>query len=322
LRTPPLLLQILGVITLLTGCSSTSTGEGDTSAAEALAGTGPLGSDEILGTLSCGQTISASYTGTPAYGAYELTVAKGTVVDVSVAGSLGVQTDAWLLRSTFSEVTSAAGIPDAHLTATIARTGNYYVAFKNKPQKPETLTVTLACSTPGDAGAADSGPPDSGAQPTYPMLPLGPVSLAATVSLPGVVTYAVCADDSCDSRNVYSLDGTSQLACTFTGSNPGTVGASCEVALARPDPLLCWDSSGGCTHTAQDPWSSALTAEVATSGAFTLGWSSPNGPNGSVTGSLGRRGVDPLSLYVDGLSEDALVYWVTGKGQGPLATTP
>jgi hypothetical protein len=162
-----------GVVGLLGGCAAVAVGcsatPGDGAASssdnEALAGTGALTSNEIIGSIACGGATSVAYTGTPTYLAYTFAGTKGESVNVVASDKSGTA-DLWILRSDFSELASGSGTPSANVVATIPKTGTYYIAFKQKANEAKTFSVSVACAGvdagPPDAGPPDSGPPDAG----------------------------------------------------------------------------------------------------------------------------------------------------------------
>ena len=125
----------------------------------------------------------------------------------------------WILRSDFTEVTSAGGVPSASVAATLAKTGTYYVAFKNKSGTAEQFDVSLSCEGE-DGGAADAGTPDSA---------------TADSAAPPPVTLSYC-----DFSDVSSLamngnasqNGSSLRLLPNVQSQAGSVYASSPVALS------------------------------------------------------------------------------------------
>lgn len=143
-----------------------------------------LKSTEILGDLSYGQTSSAvAYTETPLYSAYRFHGTAGDNVDAWIRSSDG-DARAWLLRETFSTVTSNdnadSSTHDAHLTAKLAKTGTYYIAFREKNREDASITVTLNGTTPTEAGIWDpshcDGAPLTQADLTHYFEPAGTFS--------------------------------------------------------------------------------------------------------------------------------------------------
>lgn len=144
---------------------------------------------QILGSISQGQTLSAAYTRTPKYRAYSFTAARGDVVDFWVRSSNGGDAYAYILRSSFSTMTSNNDAPgngkDAHVRATIATAGTYYVVFRDAALKNATFNVEFKkpAAPAVDAGPApDAGPqvPSCGGAPRFPTT--GPLN-ASSVTL-------------------------------------------------------------------------------------------------------------------------------------------
>jgi len=78
-----------GAALVAAGCSSAAaTDPASSSSSEALAGTGPLSSSEILGATACASTLTATYTGSTTYLAYSFPGIKGESVDIWVAPAL------------------------------------------------------------------------------------------------------------------------------------------------------------------------------------------------------------------------------------------
>lgn len=143
-----------------------------------------LKTTEILGDLSYGQTSSAvAYTETPLYRAYRFHGTAGDNVDAWIRSSDG-DARAWLLRETFSTVTSNdnadSSTHDAHLTAKLVKTGTYYIAFREKNREGASITVTLNGTTPTEAGIWDAshcdGAPLTQADLTHYFEPAGTFS--------------------------------------------------------------------------------------------------------------------------------------------------
>jgi hypothetical protein len=145
-----------------------------------------------LGSIARGQTLTASYTSSPKYRSYSFTAAAGDVVDFWVRSSNGGDAYAYILRSSFSTVTSnhdAPGTKDAHVTAKIATAGTYYLVFRDEALHDATFTVEFnKPAVAVDAGAPDApaASPDDPFDPnscTGPLL-TNPVSMFA----PGATT--------------------------------------------------------------------------------------------------------------------------------------
>jgi hypothetical protein len=144
-------------------CSSASNGDGaETEEADSALSAALI---QNLGSISRGQTLSAGYTSTSKYRSYSFTAAAGDVVDFWVRSSNGGAAYAYILRSTFSTVTSnhdAPGTKDAHVQATIATAGTYYLVFRDEALHDATFTVefnkpAVAVDAGTDAPACRSG---------------------------------------------------------------------------------------------------------------------------------------------------------------------
>jgi len=224
-------------------CGAPASDEGETSSDELRALTGP----EIVGTIAYGAPpVSVPYTKTPLYRALSFVGQAGDDVDIWVRGGTG-QAYAWLLGSNFATKSydhAPAGAHDAHMALTLTASGTHYIAFREASGQPATFSVSLAKGLGGgedDAGAADTGTKDAavdasppkdaaadGAGPvTYAAFPLGPVSLQVTV--PGIDCRRSV--DTHSPRGVVVMSGSGSVTCTFTGTNPGTVNASCTAQI-------------------------------------------------------------------------------------------
>jgi hypothetical protein len=102
---------------------------------------------EIVGTLAYGQTSApVAYTKTPLYRAFRFDGIKGDAINAWVRSNDG-DARAWLLADSFATITSnldaAPGNKDAHLEATLPRSGTYYVVFRETARKNAAFTVSL-----------------------------------------------------------------------------------------------------------------------------------------------------------------------------------
>jgi hypothetical protein len=275
--------KFVSVTLAVAACSSATQGT-SSSGAEALAGTGTLSASEILGSISCGETEAAAYRGSPAYGAYSFAGTKGQTVNVALAGSTSAEAEVWLLRSDFTEVTSAGAATKTSLSATLAKTETYYIAFRDKSGASETFDVSLACSggggvldggaadsAPGDAGAADTGTADTGTADTGTAdtgtADTGAADTGATdtgATDTGIVDSGTADTGAVDSGPPDSACASTQSVCggvcvdeSTDPSNCGACGNGCEAsqtcnagACTPPDPFEANSCTGSQMTTA------------------------------------------------------------------------
>jgi hypothetical protein len=144
------------------GCAVDTSNEDGTLAPESSESDLSASRIQQLGTITSGTTKTASYTSSPLYRAYAFTAKKGDSVDIWVRSSNG-DAVAYLLRSNNASIVrsdnASAATQDAHITATIAADGTYFIAFKEAKGKNADFTVSFT-STPASSGndaGADSG---------------------------------------------------------------------------------------------------------------------------------------------------------------------
>ncbi|HSO39912.1 MAG TPA: PPC domain-containing protein, partial [Labilithrix sp.] len=107
---------------------------------------------QVLGTIAPGGSVSVPYTATPKYRAYSFTAAAGDKVTFKVTSESGGDAFAYILGSTFATIASndnaSATTKDAEVTATIKKSGTYYVALRNVVRAPTTFTLSFAGRPP------------------------------------------------------------------------------------------------------------------------------------------------------------------------------
>ncbi len=101
----------------------------------------------VLGSLGYGETSSqVKYTSSPRFRAFKIAGKKGDALDAWVRSSDG-DAVAWLLDGRFNVVTSNddadATTFDSHLTATLGKTGTFYLVFREYALDRATFMVSL-----------------------------------------------------------------------------------------------------------------------------------------------------------------------------------
>ncbi|HRG98617.1 MAG TPA: PPC domain-containing protein [Polyangiaceae bacterium] len=183
----------------------------------------------VLGAITPGQTLTAAYTSTPKYWAYSFTAQKGDVVDFWVRSPSGGDPYAYILGPSFATLKSngnaSKSTKDAHVKATLAAAGTYYVAFRDTAFANATLSVefTGPAAPPVDAGPAPDAAPPAPALPTCTGTPRFPT----TGPLNATSVVRVSYERDCDSFGV----------CTpWTKRDERGVGASTNYGITSVDP--------------------------------------------------------------------------------------
>lgn len=130
---------------LAVGCAVSSEAEEDTanSSDELRA----LTAAEVVGTISYGETRpGVAYDESLTYRALRFQGTAGDQIEINVRAS-GADARAWLLGSTYATLKSndnaGPGTKDALITHKIAKTGQYYIAFREKNYEDATFSVSL-----------------------------------------------------------------------------------------------------------------------------------------------------------------------------------
>ncbi len=192
----------------------------------------------VIGAIAPGQTLTAAYTSTPKYWAYSFTAQKGDVVDFWVRSPSGGDPYAYILGPSFATVKSngnaSSTTKDAHVKATLASAGTYYVAFRDTAFANGTFSVqfTGTAAPPvdaGDAGPAPDAAPVPDAAPAPSALPTctGTPRFPTTGPLNAKSVVRVSYERDCDSFGV----------CTaWTKRDERGVGASTNFGVTSVDP--------------------------------------------------------------------------------------
>ncbi len=146
-----------------------------------------LEAQEVVGAIVLGQMSGPiEHSGQPRYRALKFEAEVGDVFDGWVRTPDG-DAMAYLLRSDFKTIVAnddaEPTIKDAHVTATIDKSGTYYIAFREHDFEPATFTVDLRGSKLAEVSRADGGSavPDGGAVSEagpIPDCPTGPCKAA------------------------------------------------------------------------------------------------------------------------------------------------
>jgi hypothetical protein len=106
---------------------------------------GTISGDEIVGTLTYGQTSApVTYTSLPRYRAFSFDGATGDNVRIDVRSTDGLAM-AWLQSDTGETVAyDATGSNDATISTTLAASGAYLIVFREAALHTSTFTVSLA----------------------------------------------------------------------------------------------------------------------------------------------------------------------------------
>lgn len=158
------LLSVALFLPLIVACA----GEVDDENSEAEASDLSASRIQLLGTIKRGETLRAEYTPAPRYRAYAFTAQAGDKVDFWVRSHNGGNAHAYLLRPSFSTLASNRDAPeggkDAHIRATIATQGTYYIAFRDEAESPASFEVEFT----GDNTSGDNTFPICNGTPRFP----------------------------------------------------------------------------------------------------------------------------------------------------------
>jgi hypothetical protein len=202
---------------------------------------GAVGPASVVGSIVPG-TSSAPirYSATPKYRALSFTANAGDRLDAWVRSTDG-DAVAWITDATFKSLATnddaSATTHDAHVLATIEKTGLQYLVFRERDFEPATFTASLA-------RAADSAPTPGTSCPTEDAIArqaCGFCGQKATVCLRGDNGTNVWSEYSpCEGEHGECAAGSTRVAaCNNCGTRTETCSAACT-----------WNAGGTCSEPA------------------------------------------------------------------------